>query len=113
MSLSLEEIKKRRMTELTQQQNQAQNFAPGQDPYAQQSQLEAELKAVMPNILGPDALERLSIIRSTKPDFAMQVQVYLVSIYRQGGIRQPLDDIAFKQILGGIVKKPDWNITIK
>ena len=101
------------MEELTQQQNQAQQFAAGPDPYAQQAQLEAELRQVMPNILDPEAMERLSIIRSTKPDFAMQVQIYLVSIYKQGGIRQPLDDIAFKQILGGIVKKQDWNIIRK
>ncbi|NOQ55686.1 MAG: hypothetical protein GQ477_02655 [Nanohaloarchaea archaeon] len=112
MSLSLEEIRKRRMAEIS-QQDQAQQYAQGYGENAQAAQLEAELKQIMPKILGPEAMERLNMIKSTKPDFAMQMQIYLVSIYRQGGIRQPLDDVSFKQILDGFVRKPDWNIRRK
>jgi len=101
------------MEQFAQQQNQAHNFATGYDSRAQMSQLESELARTMPNILDPDAMERLNMIKSTKPEFAMQVQVYLVSIYRQGKIHQPLDDISFKQILDNLVKKPDWNIRRK
>ena len=97
-----------------------QNFSQNQDynqaqynQANQMAQLEAELKSVMPKILDPVAMERLSMIKATKPDFAMQVQIYLASLYQQGTIRQPLNDEIFHKILGDLVKKPQWNIKRK
>ncbi|NOQ37945.1 hypothetical protein GQ472_03570 [archaeon] len=108
MSMSLDEIRKRRMAEL-----QAQDASNYQDTSAQLAQLESELKTLMPRILDAKAMERLLMIKATKPDFAMQVQLYLVSIYRQGQIREPLNDDMFRHILDSLVKKPEWNIKRK
>ncbi|MCK4808934.1 MAG: hypothetical protein KAJ20_02885 [Candidatus Aenigmarchaeota archaeon] len=108
MSMSLDEIKKRRMAEL-----QAQDASNYQDASAQMAQLEAELKTIIPKLLDAKAMERLLMIKATKPDFAMQVQLYLVSVYRQGRIREPLNDDMFRNILDSLVKKPEWNIKRK
>ncbi|MCK5290080.1 MAG: DNA-binding protein [Candidatus Aenigmarchaeota archaeon] len=112
MSQSLDEIRKKRMAEL-QAQAASQNFSAQQETANQMAQLEAELRTLMPKLLDAKAMERLSMIKSTKPDFAIQVQLYLVSAYRQGQIKNPIDDDMFRQILDSIVQKPKWNIRRK
>ncbi|MEA3229898.1 MAG: DNA-binding protein [archaeon] len=112
MPLSPDEIRKKRMAEL--QNSAAMNNLPHeQESIDQLEQIRAELKQIMPSILDAKAIARLSIISSTKPDFAIQVQLYLLSLYRQGQIPKPIDDHRFKQVLDNIVKKPQWNIRRK
>ncbi len=112
MSLSLEEIRKKRMQEM-QRNNVQDGMAQYQRQEQQMEQIRQELKSIMPQILDAAARERLSVIISTKPDFAMQVQLYLVSMYRQGQLTRPMNDNQFKAILDSMVKKPSWNIRRK
>lgn len=112
MSQSLDGIRKKRMAEL-QAQTASQDFSAQQETANQMAQLEAELRTLMPKLLDAKAMERLLMIKSTKPDFAIQVQLYLVSAYRQGQIKNPIDDDMFRHILNSIVQKPEWNIRRK
>lgn len=109
MSLSIDEIRKKKLAEMQAQAGMQQDMQQ-QETFNQLAQLEAELKVLMPKILTSKALERLSIIKSTKQDFAMQVQLYLVSLQRQGHIKEPMSDEKFKELLDNLVQKPKWNI---
>lgn len=97
----LEELRRRKMQGITNQNLQELN---------QLMQLEAELKKIMPFVLNADALKRLMNIKAAKPDFALQVQVYLLQMYQAGQIPKPLTDGQLKAFLDQIVKKQEWRI---
>lgn len=76
-------------------------------------QMDAELKKIMIQLLTPEAMSRMAMIKSTRPDFAMQVQVYILQQYQAGMIRGQVTDEMLKNILDKIVQKPKWNINVK
>ena len=109
MADELEELRKRRMQEYA----ASQQNAAYQDQMAMQQQvtaLQSQLKTIMPQILSPEARQRISNIRAAKPDFAMQVELYLVQLFQAGQIKRPLNDAELRSILDSLVQKKETKI---
>jgi programmed cell death protein 5 len=93
----LADLRRRRMAEL-QQQAYNQQYAQ-EDMERQRQQMEAQIQAVLMQILEPEARERLNTIKLTKPDFARSVEQQLVSLAQSGRIGQRITDEQLKGIL--------------
>lgn len=104
----LEELRKRRMQEYAAMQNRQidQQVAMQQ----QTAELSAQLKMIMPQILSAEARQRIANIRVAKPDFAMQVELYLVQLFQAGQIKRPLNDAELRNILDKLVQKKETKI---
>lgn len=104
----LEEMRKRRMQEYAAMQNQdiQQQMAIQQ----QAAELSAQLKAIMGRVLTPEARQRMANIRVAKPDFAMQIELYLAQLFQAGQLRKPLTDAELKAILDKLVQKKETKI---
>lgn len=56
-------------------------------------------KTILRKILTPEARERLGRIRLVKPDLVTRLELYLVNLYQQGKITEPITDEKLKKIL--------------
>ena len=93
----LEAIRRRKMAELqNMQQQQIQQQAMMQE---QARRREAEVQAVMRQILTPEARERLGKVRLAYPDVAAMVEEQLIRLLQMGRIRGQIDDQTLKAIL--------------
>ncbi len=107
-----EDIKKRKMENyLAQSQNPQfqQQFAAEQ----QAAELQAQIKQVISTILSKEAQERIANIRTIKPEFALQVEVYLLQLFQAGRLKPVLTDGQLKAILDQLVKKRETKIIRK
>ncbi|VVB59181.1 DNA-binding protein [uncultured archaeon] len=104
----LEELRKRRMQEYAAVQQQAIEQQAGLQQQA--AELQAQLKMIMPQILSPVARQRIANIRVAKPDFAMQIELYLVQLFQAGQIKRPLTDAELRAILDKLVQKKETKI---
>lgn len=93
----LSDLRRRRMAEL-QQQAYNQQYAQ-EDLERQRQQMEAQIQAVLMQILEPEARERLNTIKLTKPEFARSVEQQLVALAQSGRIGQRITDEQLKGIL--------------
>ena len=59
----------------------------------------SQIKTIVSQILEPAARERLSNIRTARPEFARQIEVLLIQLYQAGQLPQKLSDENFKKIL--------------
>lgn len=91
-----DELKRRRMEQMMAEQ-----------------QLNQMTKALMLKILDKGARERLSTIRSVKPDVAAQLELYLMQLYQTGQLRNVVTEEQLKQILYMMQKKPNYRIIKK
>ena len=98
----LEAIRQRRLRELQQQQQQA---AGAQDTAAYQAQAEeAEAQDIaierfLQSVLEPEARERLTRIRMSRPEVADTVIRHVLTIYQQGQLKGRLGDEQLRQLL--------------
>ncbi|NLK25581.1 MAG: DNA-binding protein [Euryarchaeota archaeon] len=93
----LEAIRRRKMAELqNMQQQQIQQQAMMQE---QARRREAEVQAVMRQILTPEARERLGKVRLAYPDVAAMVEEQLIRLLQMGRIQGQIDDQTLKAIL--------------
>jgi len=90
----LQEIRKQRLQQLQSQQQQSKQES-------QRSQDE-QRKAVIAQLLTPDALERLNRIALVKPDNARLVENSVLMQYQQGRIREKVDENQLKTLLSQI-----------
>lgn len=105
----LEEIRKRKLQQLQQQAMQQQAAEQ------QQQQFEAKKYQLMRKILSSEARQRLENIRMVRPQFAQQIELQLIQLYKMGKLKgsTPLPDNAFKNLLKQITsleKKKDFKI---
>lgn len=112
----LEDIRRRRLQEL--QRRQQQGNAAGQDPAAAEAQKAAEQQAavesLLQQILEPEARERLTRIRMSRPDFADQVVGQLVALVRSGRLKKRLTDDDLRSVLTQMAPSDrDFSITRK
>lgn len=104
----LEELKKRRMLELQQQQGEKERQAQ------MQQELEAQKRAILRQILTPEARERLNRIKIVKPELAEAVELQLIQLAQAGQLGNVLTDDQLKTILRRLTdKQRDIKITRK
>jgi programmed cell death protein 5 len=77
----------------------------------QLAQAEAQIKAVLTQILTPEARERLARIKMAKPEYATQVELLLIQLVQSGQIKGKISDAQLKALLAKITKpKKDFKI---
>lgn len=104
----LAEIRRRKMAEIQQQ------AAMQQQELDRQQQYDAQMQMALMQILEPEARERLSTIRLTRPDFARAVEQQLVMLAQNGRIQQKITDEQLKVILKQVTPaKKEFNIRRK
>jgi programmed cell death protein 5 len=104
----LEELKKRRMLELQQQQGEQERQLQAQQ------ELEAQKQAILRQILTPEARERLNRIKIVKPELADAVEMQLIQLAQAGRLGNVLTDEQLKTILRRLTdKQRDIKITRK
>ncbi|MFX1518877.1 MAG: DNA-binding protein [Promethearchaeota archaeon] len=104
----LEELKKRRLIELQQQQLEKERQAQ------MQQELEAQKQAILRQILTPEARERLNRIKIVKPELADAVELQLIQLAQAGRLGSVLTDDQLKTILRRLTdKQRDIKITRK
>jgi programmed cell death protein 5 len=104
----LAELRRRRLDQL--QRQSADQQAMDED-LRRQKQVDAQIHHVLLQILEPEARERLSNIKLTKPEFARAIEQQLVALAQSGRLKQKITDAQLKELLQQIVpQKKDWNI---
>ncbi len=79
----------------------------------QSKQIEESKRKIIGVCLTKEARERLSHVRIGNPQLAEQVELYLIQVYQQGQIREPIPDNKFKELLQTLTKKREEKITRK
>lgn len=89
----LEEIRRRRLQDLR------TSLAEEQQRAETQKALDSQKKALLRQVLTPEARQRLSRIKLVKPQFAAQIELQLIQVAQQGRLRLPITDAQLKTIL--------------
>lgn len=76
-------------------------------------QIEELKRKVIVECLTKEARERLSNVKIANPQLAEQVELYLIQVYQQGQIREPIPDNQFKELLQTLTKKRETKIVRK
>lgn len=107
----LAELRRKRMAQIQQQSFDQQSM---QDEMERQKQIDAQVHAVLLQILEPEARERLNTIKLTRPDFARAVEQQLVMLAQSGRLKQKINDAQMKSLLQQLQPaKKDFKITRK
>ena len=102
----LEEIRRRKLMELQQQQNYQVEAS------RQADMVDAQRQNILRGILTPEARERLGTLKIAYPDIAAQVEDRLIMLAQSGRLNQLIDDATLKEILARLVPSKR-EITIK
>lgn len=106
----LEEIRKRKLKELKERQQQS----PEQNEEQQLQQQFAQMESLVKNYLTKDALERYGNLKVGHSEKAMRVVMVLAQMIQSGQIQSKINDQQLKEILKRLEpKKKDFNIKRK
>jgi len=109
-----DEIAELRRKRAAQMQQQALDQQIMQEEMERQKQADAQIHAILMQILEPEARERLNTIKLTRPDFAKAVEQQLVMLAQSGRLKQKITDEQLKALLKQLLPaKRDFNIRRK
>jgi programmed cell death protein 5 len=94
-----DEIAELRRKRAAQMQQQAIDQQLMQEDMERQKQADAQIHAILVQILEPEARERLNTIKLTKPDFAKSVEQQLVMLAQSGRLKHKITDEQLKALL--------------
>lgn len=92
----LEKIREQRLKEMAEKQQQQGSTEAEKE---QAAAAEAQKKAALRRILTPEARQRLSNLRTVKPQFAESIEQQLILLHSQGRVRGKIDDDRLKAML--------------
>jgi len=95
----LEAIRRRKLMELQQYQDQA----AAQQQMREQAM--AQRQTILRQILTPEARERLGRIELAYPDLADSIESQLIALAQSGRVQRAIDDATLKQILERVMPK--------
>ena len=102
----LEEIRRRKLMELQQQQDMAA------EQQRQGEVVEAQRQTILRGALSSEARERLGNLKVAYPDIAMQVEDRIIMLAQSGRLNTVIDDQTLKDILARLAPSKR-EITIK
>ncbi len=106
MDSDLEEIRRKRMAQIQEQQNAINT---DQNNIYRQEQARAEIEAkkqeLLRKILTSDARERLVTLKMSRPTLVEQLEYQLISMAQSGHIQSMIDDDQLKNLLYQIQPK--------
>ena len=79
----------------------------------QLKQLEEAKTKILSESLTKEARERLSNVRIANPQLAEQIELYLIQVYQQGQIKEPISETQLKDLLQTLTKKKETKIVRK
>jgi programmed cell death protein 5 len=113
----LEALRRKRLADLQAQQARANAQDPAAQAQAEAQRAAAEEAAIerlLQQILDPEARERLTRIRMSRPEFADQVARQLVAVAQSGRLARRLTDADLREVLVQLTPKDrDTTITRK
>ena len=108
MDEELERLRRKRLQELQQEDNLQQSL---ENQESQQNEYEEQKKQILRSILTPDAKDRLTNIKISRPQIAEQIEQQLILLAQSGRLRQKITDDQLRQLLAKIIpKKREINI---
>lgn len=102
----LEEIRRRKLEQLQQQQDYQAEASRQADV------VDAQRQNILRGILTAEARERLGTLKIAYPDIAAQVEDRLIMLAQSGRLNEQIDDATLKEILARLVPSKR-EITIK
>ncbi len=111
----LERIRQRKLRELQERQAAARSNTPDPsdaDMAEEAARQDAAIESFLQQVLEPEARERLTRIRMSRPDFANKVIQQLAALAQAGRLPGRLTDEQFRQILAQLTPQDrDMKIT--
>lgn len=104
MTDDLEEIRRKRLEQLQQQQASQPQMGAGDMQAAMQqeqamAEMEAKKQALLRQILTPEARERLTTLKMSRKEMVEQLESQLIMLAQSGRLQSKIDDEKLKQLL--------------